>query len=649
MKLPAIFSTLLASGLLLAPVTAITTTQTVSLAPGWNSVWLEVEPTVASGDFAGLPKLVEDVFSNPAVEIVASRASSVGTAEFVADATVSTTFNQSGWSVWRQPSLSQLGNNTLLRVRGNRPYLVKTSGAVTLNITGKVEFFTPRWDPSSYSLVGFSLTGPVTFAEFFQGSAGAHDAGKVQKLTAGGAWQGVQPGDTMDSHTAYWVFAERDSDYMGPVSVLFDGSGYLSFGAGSGTVEVPDPGGAPGDTLLLSLEELTFTNIDSAARTVSLEKVLPAASGGAEAADDLRLYEIVPQPGTLDHQVGGAGQVTDWPIGSIDAATTKTVTAGAHRNWMSGDRTRENLYRINVGIGGGTLNFWLPVRATNASLLGGAELGDNAAAAGLWVGSIRLNEVTSITEPGGPLRPASSTAPLRVLLHVDAGGAVSMLSHVMIMQTKTADESVSPETVLVVDESKIPFFEGIEERGGKRIGRRVETAAFDMPRKMDTVTQTDLLGVVATALDIPNVDDVTQSDLVQYVNGKDSRPPKLVEDYAFSWPLDGGLDGGGLVATAPGSPLLLDPFHRSNPFRHAFHPQHGSGFPVERHLKIILDEQTYPDRLTGLYEETLTGPGAAVDSGTGRLVSSDPGLAAFSIVLRGPVTLRRISTVGELQ
>ncbi len=62
-----------------------------------------------------------------------------------------------------------------------------------------------------------------------------------------------------------------------------------------------------------------------------------------------------------------------------------------------------------------------------------------------------------------------------------------------------------------------------------------------------------------------------------------------------------------------------------------------------------MDEQTDADRITGLYQETLTGPDAALDSETGRLVSSDPGLAAFSIVMRGPITLERISNVPELQ
>ena len=46
-------------------------------------------------------------------------------------------------------------------------------------------------------------------------------------------------------------------------------------------------------------------------------------------------------------------------------------------------------------------------------------------------------------------------------LHVDTNGVPSLLSQVMVMQTKTADDDVPPETVLVVNEEKIPFFEEI--------------------------------------------------------------------------------------------------------------------------------------------------------------------------------------------
>jgi hypothetical protein len=636
MKLPAIYSALLAGSLVLAPrLHAAEQTQVLNLGDGWNSVWLEVAPTVASGDNAGLPETIENVFNNPAVEIVASRTTSVGTAEFVGSASSTFGSSSSGWAVWHAPTVSFSGQNTLLRVRGNRPYLVRTNAAITLNITGKVEFFTPDWDPASYTLTGFSISDPVTFQEFCEGSNGVHLPAKIQKLTIAGAWESVQGSDPMAPLTAYWIFAERESNYMGPVSVLFNGTDSFSFGPGPGSAEVPDPNGNPGDTLLLSLEELTLSNVDSTARSASLKKVLPGTSGGAAAADELPLYEIVPQPGSLDYQIGSSGQITDWNIGAVPAGTTEIVTIGAHRNWTTGKRTRENLYRLEVGVGSGTVNFWLPVTATNANLLGGSQLADNAGNAGLWVGAISLQEVSSVTEPGHPLRPTTSSAPLRILLHADTGGAVSLLSHVMIMQTKTAAEEVLPETVLVTNEAKIPFFEGIEERGGKRIGRRIETIGFDMPRDFDPAKQsTEFLTEIATAVGIPDSMSpdpgaVTASDLATYVTAATSRPPKLADAYHLSWPLDGGLAGEALLQTA--SPLALDPFHRSNPFRHAFHPQHGTGFNLERELKITLDEQRDPDRLTGLYEETLTGA------------------AAFPIVMRGPITLQRISAVSILQ
>ena len=39
-------------------------TQSITLVPGWNAVWLEVTPTVASGNNEGLPQSPDKVFEN---------------------------------------------------------------------------------------------------------------------------------------------------------------------------------------------------------------------------------------------------------------------------------------------------------------------------------------------------------------------------------------------------------------------------------------------------------------------------------------------------------------------------------------------------------------------------------------------------------
>jgi len=218
---------------------------------------------------------------------------------------------------------------------------------------------------------------------------------------------------------------------------------------------------------------------------------------------------------------------------------------------------------------------------------------------------------------------------MRLLIEVDTNGLPSLLSHVTLMQTKTNGVSTNATQVLVVDDSKIPFYEGIEERDGKLIGTRIATVGYDMPRNFDPTVQSNLVPIVATNMSIPP-GSVTASNIEVYVNGQTTRPPQLVETYYLTWPLDGGL-GPNLAVQATNSPLDLDAFHRSNPFRHAFHPMHGAGYAITRSLLIQFDDTSEIDLLQGRYQEQITG------------------LAAEPLTAQGDITLRRISSVGTLQ
>jgi hypothetical protein len=215
---------------------------------------------------------------------------------------------------------------------------------------------------------------------------------------------------------------------------------------------------------------------------------------------------------------------------------------------------------------------------------------------------------------------------------VDGAGAPWLLSHVMVMRTKTADPSVPAEEVLVLDETKIPYFEGIETRGGKRVGRRLESVSYDLPRNGDPTTQSALRDEVAAAdPGIGGPDNVTSADIEAFLDAQTSRPPDLVESYHLSWPLQGSLGPEAVLRTATNAPLTLDPFHRSNPFRHAFHPQHAAGYRVSRSLTIAFDSTAVPGVLHGLYNESISG------------------LAAHPVQVRGSVTLSRVSKVSQTQ
>jgi hypothetical protein len=85
------------------------------------------------------------------------------------------------------------------------------------------------------------------------------------------------------------------------------------------------------------------------------------------------------------------------------------------------------------------------------------------------------------------------------------------------------------------------------------------------------------------------------------------------------------------LRTPDATPLSLDPFHRSNPFRHAFHPQHAVGYAVTRRFSIRFETAPGSTILTGTYQETTSG------------------LARQDIVSKGSITLQRVSSAATLE
>ncbi len=616
----------LASGSLIAallwvlPLGAAEQTQILNLEVGWHAVWLEVSPLDASGN----AEAVTNVFTHANITVVGMPVGAVSSSEFITDPDVDS-LGRDGWAVWRR--FTEVQEHTLATVRGNQAYLLKVENApVTQTVTGKVEFSRPNWAAGSYNLVGFSFTqdDAVTFEDFFDASDGAHPSDSIFRLNSvTGNWEGAPGTAFMQPGEAYWVMATRASTYAGPVAVDFSGVGGIDFGSAPGTVAIQNPQDI-NSTIYLSRTELVLSNTGDQDHTFGMQKIIPATTNAAAASDRLRLYDIVPDEDLMHY--GISGQIGDWDAGSIAAGSTEIVTLGAHRNWDTGVRSQENLYRIEVD----NQYFWLPVSADNADLPAGNMGSPAPDYAGLWVGQVVLDSVSSLTEPGAPKRDTTTYLPMQLVVHVDTNGVPSLLSHVMLMQTKTADDGVPPRTVLVVNEEKIPFFEGIEERGGKQVGRRIETVSFDMPRMFDVTTQANLLIEVAAELGI-GVGAVTESNIVVYVNSRPSRPPDLVDSYHQTWPLEGGVAPGNAIQTPSDKPLTQGPFHRSNPFRHAYHTRHGAGFSLQRTIRLSFDPNYAAGKLTGIYEETTEG------------------LTAMPIKSEGRFTLERLSDEGELQ
>lgn len=632
--------------LVASPASAATLTQTFTLQQGWNAVWLEVEPRDAQGQL----QTADQVFNSPDFNIdqVAAQSLPVGTAEFSTDP--SKLYGQAGWIVWsRTPASGESGTVTVI---GRRAYLLHvsaTTGATTpgapagtLALTGNVRFHRPTWVRGGYNFTGFSVQGRPTFGSLLR--AGVADfvpttiGSPIQKMNpATGLWEDVAPSDPVESGRAYWISVPFDLvalHYGGPVSVDFPGAtlGGLDFGATPPSVVVPNPLAQTG-TLSLNPAELTLSSLEPSgrpSRTVTLTKVTAASD------QDLRLFRVERVPDQLAWRTDGQGVLTSWTIGALAPGESRTVTLGMDRNWTSGGNVREQLYRIDVALDGGSVSYHLPVSAVNADVPPVDQPVANAASfSGLWLGTVTVTDVISLTETNRPIRPVSSSAQLRLLIHVGTNGSPVLLAQAMRMQTKTADPSVLPQEVLILDESQIPYFEGIEQRGGKKVGIRYETVTFDMPRNNSTNAQSaTFLQSVATWKGYgSDLSRVTDADVAGYLEIQETRPTTLNEVYHRSWPLTGTLGPSSTVSTPAGAPLRLDAYHRTNPFRHAYHPQHGAGYSLTRALTLQFDADYRPGsgQLSGTYEEVTTG------------------LAQRSLVARGRIVLQRVSRVEALR
>ena len=616
---------------LLGNLEAQTAGQAISLSAGWNSVWLEIEPvyqagdtllndpalpgdneTLAAGDVRiGQTKAPEDVFTNPTITVIASPKPLASLSEFFGSQPGAIgTFNQDRWEQWLR--IDPTGTNNLAAVSGNRPYLVKVAPATPtfgFTVTGKARFYRPTWTPDRYNLLGFGIKGGISFQNFFSPSGTKHPVNRIYSLSLNGNWAVVSPSALIKEDTAYWIFCSGPSDYMGPVSLDFGLSslGNLNFGSPSDAVSVS----AGATSVSLDLQELVFTNLGSGAATPTLDLIAAGPGAGS-----LGLQVVNPASNSLSYVLGNTvdtavGESSAAALGeAIASGSTAVLTLGAKRNWTSGEVGRTNLYRLATATSG--TEFWLPVTALNnqiqapTDLLPGTQSGS---VAGLWVGQVVIDSVTSIVENGSPVRPAAGSTPLRILLHSDSSGSVSLLSQVTIMQTKTANPEVPPIPVLVVNPAKIPFYEGISERNGKKVGMRLEAVAFDMPRKLDAASQ-------AALLSDPAYPGLTEAGILNFLIARGTRPPSLAEKYELTHVMAGALGSGKTVQCE----LTIDRFHRSNPFRHAFHQKHASGPNIKRAIRIVFNPgQTNPGRLSGTFREIMQGPTNAAIELSGRV------------------------------
>ena len=207
-------------------------TQTFNLKPGWNAVYLEVqpEPRDPATVFGGLTDM----------ESAWTWLSRESAAEFIQNPSEGL-WGQPGWNAYFNQTDFRSKLTNLYAVLGNQAYLIKMkntapAGGTSWQVTGAPSMRKTRWLTDSFNMVGFHLdpnNSPTIAAYFAPSSAQAGQA--VYRLNnLSGKWEFVQnPSATpLQSGAAYWVYSEGSSTYQGPLGVDLPMSDGLLFGDG---------------------------------------------------------------------------------------------------------------------------------------------------------------------------------------------------------------------------------------------------------------------------------------------------------------------------------------------------------------------------------------------------------------------------------
>ena len=207
----------------LKSLAGITTTQTINIKKGWNAIFLEVYPVDPDLDIT---------FQNTPIMQVLSYFSDSSSIQFIQNPE-EIDWKKEKWQTWFQPGHPQEYLKTLYALIDNQAYIVFSASDYTLQIKGTPGIQKRQWQPDNFNFVGFHVDpiAPPSFAQFFAGSVNHQDL-KIFSLV-NGLWKAIENPDQelIQSGTAYWVYCNSGSQYVGPLEINLPGANsYLDFG-----------------------------------------------------------------------------------------------------------------------------------------------------------------------------------------------------------------------------------------------------------------------------------------------------------------------------------------------------------------------------------------------------------------------------------
>jgi hypothetical protein len=341
-------------------------TQSITLKPGWNAVYLHVDASHYG---------VADVTPAPIDEIWLWNRIRSGD-RFMSDP--ASPSPSQDWASWNRIPLA---SDTLGTLIGNAAYLVRNSSGSDYEWTVKGKPLPPTvpsygWTSRGVNLIGFSTpeNNPPTFSEFLS---------PVQRLASGGEFYRYDDGDqdvkpsrfdaffnTVQVHRgqAYWVRHEGEFNrYFGAFEVVLQSPSGIDFGSSR------------------SQSSLRIRNATSAELTVTLtlepSEAAPAGETAITGEVPLLLRGAL-NPSDLTYgseNFASARQVTLKPRG--ERGSEIEVILGVNRSVLTGNPSDlyAGILRLTDALGYSQVD--LPVTAHPSS------------SSGLWVGSAVVNQV----------------------------------------------------------------------------------------------------------------------------------------------------------------------------------------------------------------------------------------------------------------
>jgi hypothetical protein len=430
--------------------------QTILLQPGWNAVWLEVQPEDNKS---------ATVFSNLPISSVWSFAQPLTSVDYIQNASEAE-FNEAGWLGWLPPPRPDAFLSDLFAVFANRAYIILCTNSTPFlwNISGRPSLRQPGWVPDKFNLRGLPVdtNSLPTFVNYFLPSKAHYNAATTQleavyKLdSASGQWQAVAPGEAVQSGRAYWIFTKGASDYVAPMDVQAELGDGLDFSS--------------------ELSELNLIVRNRASTNINM--LLRDYAGGSNKLSYLQ----------FNAALGNQWPVLPSPLMmTIQRTQELRLSIGVRRQDFSTDEYRSV---VEVRDGTGTRIF-LPVFAAGNAQVSPSSLKNLSThpLAGLWVGAARINGVSEVASSSTNATPVKSEMNLRVIVHVDATGHARLLKEVIQMwrngtftNNGTAEVPDKPgQFVLLTDDSLISLFSGSTLRDGELVGRRISTVGYSFP------------------------------------------------------------------------------------------------------------------------------------------------------------------------